>query len=193
MAANPTASAPPRPIPTDEELMALPKDGYKRELLNGEIVMSPAGSEHGRKIVRFTTTLAGYVYQHDLGEVFDGQTGFRMKSRDVLSPDVSFVARERLIGLQQAPEGFFEGAPDLAVELLSPGDSLKRLNQKLAQYFDNGARLAWVMDSKRRIVRVHRSLRSHKILTDAEELLGEEVVPGFHLPVATIFAPITHR
>lgn len=193
MAANPPVSAPPRQIPTDEELMALPKDGYKRELLNGEIVMSPAGSEHGRKIVRFTTALAVYVYQHDLGEVFDGQTGFRMKSRDVLSPDVSFVARERLVGLQQAPEGFFEGAPDLAVELLSPGDSLKRLNQKLAQYFDNGARLAWVMDSKRRTVRVHRGVRSHKTLTDAEELRGEEVVPGFRLPVATIFAPITHR
>ena len=79
---------PTKLLPTDEELMALPKDGYKRELLDGEIVMSPAGSEHGRQIMQFAGTFAHHVYQHRLGEVFDGQTGFRMKSRDVLSPDI---------------------------------------------------------------------------------------------------------
>lgn len=189
MSANPTTQpTKPRPIPSDEELMALPKDGYKRELLNGEIVMSPAGSEHGRKIMRFSTALGGHVYQHQLGEVFDGQTGFRMKSRDVLSPDISFVSRERLSGLQYAPEGFFDGAPDLAVEFLSPGDSMKRVNAKLTQYFENGSRLAWVMDSRGRTVAVHRGPLVQRVLTDAEELSGEEVIPGFTFSVKVLFA-----
>jgi len=91
---------PPRKRWTDEELMALPKDGYKRELLDGEIVMSPAGSEHGRKIMRFSASLLPWVYDHKLGELFDGQTGFRMKSGDLLSPDISFVSKDRLVGLR---------------------------------------------------------------------------------------------
>jgi Uma2 family endonuclease len=66
-----------RSIPTDEELMDLPKDGYKRELLHGEMVMSPGGFEHGRQITRFSVALGIFVYQHKLGEIFDGQTGIR--------------------------------------------------------------------------------------------------------------------
>src|SRR5215469_6210237 len=147
-------------LPNDEELMALPKDGYKRELLDGEIVMSPAGSPHGRRIMRFSFLLMGHVYKHKLGEVFDGQTGFRMKSRDVLSPDISFIATERLAGLPEAPEGFYEGAPDLAIEFLSPGDSTNRIETKLNQYFENGTRLAWVMNSKRRTISVHHDVEN---------------------------------
>ena len=175
-------------LPTDEELMALPKDGYKRELLDGEIVMSPAGSEHGRKIMRFAGTFGHYIYQKKLGEIFDGQTGFRMKSSDVLSPDISFVSYKRLAGLHEAPEGFYEGAPELAMEFLSPRESLKRLNRKLTQYFENGTRLAWVMNSKRRVVAVHRDVENPRELAEPEELTGEDVVPGFRIPVAEIFA-----
>jgi Uma2 family endonuclease len=182
-----------RRIPSDEELMALPKDGYKRELLNGEIVMSPAGSEHGRKIMRFATVLGGFVYQHKLGEIFDGQTGFRMKSLDVLSPDISFVPRDRLITLGGNPEGFFEGAPDLAIEFLSPGDSKKRLREKLSQYLENGTRLAWVMDSKKRTVAVHRPGETERNLSESAELSGEDVVPGFAISVASVFAEFDYR
>lgn len=188
MASQPATTHPPRKQWTDEELMALPKDGYKRELLDGEIVMSPAGSEHGRKIMRFSTALGSHVYQHQLGEVFDGQTGFRMQTRDVLSPDISFVSRGRLAGLQSAPEGFFDGAPDLVVEFLSPGESMKRINAKLTQYFENGCRLAWVMDSRRRTVAVHRGPVAHRVLTEADELSGEEVIAGFTLSVKVLFA-----
>jgi len=184
----PAVSGDSKRLPADEELMALPKDGYKRELLNGEIVVSPAGSEHGRKIMRFSFALMGYVYRDQLGEVFDGQTGYRMAGGDVLSPDVSFVSKERLAGLPQAPEGFFDGAPDLAIEFLSRGDSKKRLTDKLRQYFANGTRLAWMMDSKSRTVAVHRSVTPQRILAAPEELSGEELVPGFHIPVADIFA-----
>ena len=178
---------PTRVLPTDEELMALPKDGFKRELLNGEIVMSLAGSEHGRLIMRFASIFAPYVYQQGLGEVFDGQTGFRMKSRDLLIPDISFVARARLEGLHRAPEGFFEGSPDLAIEFRSPSDTPKRFQEKLVQYFENNTVLAWGMNSSRRTVSVHRGPGKVRLLKEGDDLTGEDVVPGFSIPVSKIF------
>ncbi|HEY8748476.1 MAG TPA: Uma2 family endonuclease [Tepidisphaeraceae bacterium] len=167
--------------------MALPKDGYKRELLNGEIVMSPAGSKHGRLIMRFASAFTVHVYQHQLGEVFDGQTGFRMKSRDVLIPDISFVSKSRLAGLHEVSEGFFEGSPDLAIEFRSPSDTPKRFQKKLVQYFENNTLLAWGMNSKHRTVSIYRGPDAVRILKEGDVLTGEDVVPGFTIPVAKVF------
>jgi Uma2 family endonuclease len=172
---------------TDEELLALPEDGYKRELLDGEIVMSPGWAEHGRLIMRFATLFGLYVYQHKLGEVFDGQTGFRMKSGDLLSPDVSLVSNQRLVGLSTF-EQFFNGAPDLPIEFVSAGERKKRVERKVQLYFENGARLVWLMEMRRRQVRVYHAATDPKILTAPEMLDGEDVVPGFTIPVADIFA-----
>ena len=183
-------SASRRSIPTDRELMDLPKDGYKRELLNGEIVMSPAGSEHGRLIMRFAARFSTFVYEHGLGEVFDGQTGFRMKSLDVLSPDISFASADRLRRIGAIPKGFFEGAPDLAIEFLSPGESKRRMKQKLTQYFENGTKLAWVMDVKSKSVMVHREMEPFAVLHESDSLAGEPLVPAFSISVAAIFAGI---
>jgi Uma2 family endonuclease len=174
-------------LPTDEELMALPKDGYKRELLNREIVMSPAGSKHGRLIMRFASAFTVFVYQHKLGEVFDGQTGFRMKSRDVLIPDISFVGKSRLAGLHEVTEGFFEGSPDLAIEFRSPSDTPKRFAQKVSQYFGNDTLLAWGMNSRNRTVSIYRGADVVRTLDEGDELTGDDVVPGFVIPVAKIF------
>jgi Uma2 family endonuclease len=174
-------------LPTDEELMALPKDGFKRELLNGEIVMSPAGSKHGYLIMRFAGVFAVHVHQRGLGKVFDGQTGFRMKSRDVLIPDISFVSQSGIAQLPEIPEGFFEGSPDLAVEFRSPGETPKRFQEKLNQYFENNTVLAWAMDSGRRTVSVYRGLDRIRIVKEGDELTGEDVVPGFAIPVIKIF------
>jgi Uma2 family endonuclease len=102
---SPIAQDKPRRLPSDAELMALPRDGYKRELLNGEIITSPAGFDHGRRIMRFSTVFAAFVYQHNLGEVFDGQTGFRMSNGDVLNPDISFVSRARMLQTGQRDAG----------------------------------------------------------------------------------------
>ncbi len=181
-------SGSPRSIPTDEELMELPKDGYKRELLNGEIVMSPAGSEHGMIIMQFAVVFGGFIYQHGLGQVFDGQTGFRMKSLDVLSPDISFVARERLLAVGGVPAGFFEGAPDLAIEFLSQSESKLRMKQKPTQYLENETKLAWVIDSQRRVIQIHREVEPYTTLSEAETLTGESVVPGFQIAVSAVFA-----
>ena len=184
---------PPRKQWTDEQLMALPKDGFKRELLDGEIVMSPAGSEHGRKIMRFSTALGSHVFQHKLGELFDGQTGFRMKSGGLLSPDISFVSKDRLLGLRQAPEGFFEGSPDLAIEFLSRGETRKFIERKVSLYFKNGTRLAWLIDLRREFVLVYHNPTDVRKLTRGDSLHGETVIPGFSIGIDAIFAGLDYQ
>lgn len=174
---------------TDEELMALPNDGHKYELVEGELVMSPAGFRHGDISVRLTARLMNVVVPAGLGVVLDSSTGFKMQNGNLLSPDVSFVARERLRGMKSLPEGFFQGAPDLAVEVLSPGASKRHLEHKLNDYFTNGARLAWVIDPGQQNAVVYRGVVPDEVLSLREQLEGDEVVPGFAIAVSDFFEP----
>src|SRR5437867_160115 len=112
---------------TEEELMALPDDGRKYELVQGEIVVSNAGIEHEFIGVCLIIPLGSFVRQWKLGVVCGSSAGFWMKSGNLRSPDVSFIAKARLQGLRYAPKKFFEGAPDLVVEILSPSDTVESL------------------------------------------------------------------
>ena len=123
---------------TEAELLAMPKDGYEREVVNGELIVSPAGFHHGSIVSRIATYLGAYVYTNDLGEVFDSQTGCRMKNGDVLSPDVSFAGKSEIRVQRKTGKAFFQGAPDLIVEVLSPGNKPRITKEKIAQYFENG-------------------------------------------------------
>jgi len=185
---KPAAPARPSSQWTDEELMALPDDGYKRELVNGKIIISPAGSRHGRIILRLSSALTIYVERNKLGGTFDGQTGFRMRSGDALSPDISFVGKERLRDAKQPPDGFFPGSPDLAVEALSPGESFGHAENKVAQYFENETKLAWVINPVNRTVQVYRGATPERMLRTGDSLVGEDVLPGFTYAVADLFA-----
>ena len=176
---------------TEEALMALPKDGFKRELLNGEIVMSPAGSEHGIIAVAICAELRAHVRRRKLGAVFDSSTGFRLTRDDVLSPDAAFVTYPRLSVLARNPRGFFPGAPDLVVEVLSPTDSLTSISEKMASYFAHGTRLAWVINPVERNAHVYRSSEAGRLLRVADALDGEDVLPGFRLPLAELFAELS--
>src|SRR5882724_9010599 len=97
---------------TDEELEALPKDGYKYELLDGGLIMSPAHLNHGTICIRLAILLGTYVEAHRLGELYDSSTGFRLSEDLLLSPDVSFVSKARLKKILIAPDKFGGGAPD---------------------------------------------------------------------------------
>jgi Uma2 family endonuclease len=176
---------------TDEELMALPKDGHKRELLQGEIIMSPAGSEHGLICVRVATELEFFIRRQKLGVLFDSSTGFRLTPEDLLSPDVAFVAKARLTGLKRLPRGFFPGSPDLVVEVLSPSDTAKQMHDKLVLYFAYGARLAWVVNPAERNALVYRAPEADRLLRVTDTLDGEDVLPGFTLPLAELFAELS--
>jgi Uma2 family endonuclease len=154
---------------TDDELMRLPRDGYKREYVDGEIRLSPAGYRHGRISVRLVVRLSAYVSERGLGEVLESSTGFRLPNQNLRLPDVSFVAAER-VPAEEASVGFFQGAPDLAVEVLSPSDRPKQVLDRIGDYLEAGTRLVWVIDPERRQAVVHRSLVDAR--TVEAELLG---------------------
>lgn len=169
--------------------MALPRDGNKYELHDGALVVSPAGMEHGHVSLRISTALSMHVAANKAGAVFDSSTGFRMKSGDVLSPDVSFVNKARLRGVDRLPDQFFEGAPDLVVEVLSPRQSLAYAQDKLREYFANGTRLCWVVDPQAKQVWVYEPELAARRCRKQDALAGGAVLPGFTLPVSDMFAP----
>lgn len=172
---------------TEEELLALPSDG-KHELVDGELVfMSPAGGFHGRVSSRLGGRLTVFVEDRGLGGVYDGQTGFWMKSGNLRAPDVSFVAQEKLDKLGASPEGFFKFAPDLAVEVLSPSESMKDMQGKIDDYFASGTRLVWVLIPRIKGARIFHERKRSKLLRADESLSGEDVVPGFSIRLSDLY------
>jgi len=174
---------------TDAEFMALNRDGHRYEIVNGELIdMGNSGAKHGYVCSVLMILLGGYVHIQKLGAMFDSSTAFKMKSGNKRSPDVSFMAKERLQGLDELPDGFLEGAPDLAVEILSPSNTVEEIHNKLVEYFDNGSRLVWVINPKEKYVLVYRSSQEpDRLLKSIDSLDGEEIVPGFSLAIAELF------
>jgi Uma2 family endonuclease len=174
---------------TDAEFMALNRDEHRYEIVNGELIdMGNSGAKHGYVCSVLMILLGGYVHIQKLGAMFDSSTAFKMKSGNKRSPDVSFMAKERLQGLEEIPDGFLEGAPDLAVEILSPSNTVEEIHNKLVEYFENGSRLVWVINPKEKYVLVYRSSQEpDRLLKSVDSLDGEEIVSGFTLPIAELF------
>lgn len=173
---------------TEAELRALPDNGYDFELVDGELVMSPKNNpEHGEICSRALTALKTYTDAHKLGAVWDSSTGYWMVNRNCRAPDISFVSKQRLRGMKRPPRNFFEGAPDLVVEVLSPDDTRRELDARLRDFFSSGTRLAWLIDPKRQMIEVCRSLTERRLIGPDGELNGEDVVPGFRYKVAELF------
>ena len=180
--------SPATQLMTAEELLRMPRDGFRYELVKGELKqMPPAGFEHGVVIVDVCTPLDNFVREHDLGIVVGAETGFILESDPdtVRAPDVAFVSTARLP--QGSVRGYFPGAPDLAVEVVSPGDTVQEVDDKVAEWLTAGTRLVWVARPSRRTVEVHRADGTVSLLGVRDELSGEDVVPGFTMPVARIF------
>jgi len=159
------------------------------EIVNGELIdMENRSAKHGYIAIILSAALFNCVSTRKLGAMFDCSTAFKMKSGNKRSPDISFMAKERLQGLDELPDGFLEGAPDLAVEILSPGNTVAEIHDKLVEYFENGARLVWVIHPQEQYVLVYRSSQEpDRLLKSTQSLDGEEIVPGFTLPIAELF------
>ena len=151
-------------------------------------MMSPTGGEHGSIVASVTAPLTLFVKQHGLGRIYGAETGFQI-ARDpdtVRAPDVGFVAAARM-GAKPS-RGFVPGPPDLAVEVVSPNDRAGEVLAKVFDWLDAGCRAVWVVDPPTRTVTVYRSREQIVTLGPDDELTGDDVVPGFRLPVAEIFA-----
>jgi Uma2 family endonuclease len=174
---------------TASELFEMPDDGFRYELVKGELRrMSPSGSEHGAIIINISVLLAQYVRSKKLGVCFGAETGFKIASDPdtVRAPDVAFIRRER-IPESGIPKKFWPGAPDLAVEVLSPGDTRTEVNEKVADWLEAGVRTVWVINPKQQSVSIYRPMTDVTRLSEADELDGGDVVPGFRCKVSEIF------
>lgn len=163
----------------------------RRELVDGEVVeMTPAGGVHGRITSRIDRWLAEHVERQGGGEILVGDVGFVLNlpqdPERVRAPDVAFVSSSRLPE-GQLPHGFLQGAPDLAVEVLSPSDNPVQVQQKVRDYLDAGARLVWVVAPEAKTVTVYRADGSARLLRERDVLEGEGVLPGLAIPLAEVF------
>lgn len=170
---------------TADELARVAADGPV-ELVEGEIrEMSPAGFEHGRIAMLVGISLGTWVRSNGLGEVTAAETGFILR-RDpdtVRAPDIGFVRRERLV----QTSGFFPGAPDLAIEVISPGDTYSEVEEKVSDWLRSGVKMVVIVDPAKKSASVHRSMTETRRLTIDGVIDGEDVVPGWRLEMRELF------
>jgi Uma2 family endonuclease len=173
---------------TSEDLWKIVADGSRYELWDGELVpMTPVGFEHSAIVGRIGEFLSRHARENKLG-VVGMEGGFKLGRgpEKVLSPDLHFVSRDRLLreGITQK---FADYPPDLAVEVLSPDDKASDVQKKVEAYLSGGVRLTWIIEPATKTVTIYRSHQHVRIVTQHEELDGEDVVPGFRIKVSDIF------
>ncbi|WP_373526456.1 Uma2 family endonuclease [Nostoc sp.] len=160
---------------------------FERTASGELLIMPPTGSDTGRRNVKITTQLDIWNSESNLGEVFDSSTGFTLPNGAERSPDASWVKLERWNALTpEQQEKFAPICPDFVVELRSPSDSLKDLQEKMQEYIENGAQLGWLIDRKNKRVEIYRPGKDVEILNNPNSLSGENVLPGFVLHLQQI-------
>ncbi|MGE3271238.1 MAG: Uma2 family endonuclease, partial [Chloroflexota bacterium] len=175
---------------TADDLLRMPRDGKRRELVKGELhEMSPAGGEHGFISNRAQLRLGIYLDQHPEigGGLFAAETGFRI-SRDpdtVRAPDVAYVVEARLAQARVA--GYPDLAPDLIVEVVSPNDTASEVQAKIDEWLRAGVRLAWVLYPATHSAMVFHVDGTTHLLHADDNLTGDPVLPGFSCRLRELF------
>jgi Uma2 family endonuclease len=178
----------PRSGMTVDEYAALPEGDTTDELVRGRLVREPQpGYEHGRRQVRLAALIDAQLLGLDADCVCVGPVGFVLSEMPatVRGPDLAIVRRERLGELHAA--GFVIGAPEIAIEIVSPSNTRRQLAEKTRDYLDAGAECVWLVDPAARTVTVQRGRRRIVTLAAGDVLTGGRVVPGLALPIAAIF------
>lgn len=172
---------------TGEELAKMGNLG-RCELIAGRIVpMSPTGFEHGEIENAIGTELRNFVRARKLGKVLVGEVGIytRRKPDFVRGADAIYISNERYT--QKKSKSYLDVAPELVVEVMSPGDTWSEVMQKLREYFAIGVSLIWVADPTSSSVYAYRSITDVREFTSEQDLLGDEILPGFSVRVAQLF------
>jgi Uma2 family endonuclease len=177
----------PARLVTADELERMPDDDFRYELVRGRLIrMSPVAPRHGDVTVTLAALLWQHVRTHGLGRVWT-EVGFRLFSNPdtVLAPDVAFVRTDRLPAADA--RGFYRGAPDLAIEVLSPDDRPSDVRARVDDYLAAGAPMVVVVDPAGRTVNLHRPGGSSDLRGEADFLAFDPVITGFSIPVASLF------
>ena len=183
-----TQSAVAAPPVTLAEYAALPKHP-RYELVKGVLIeLMTASREHERTAARVTRHVDRHVDLNNLGEVYTGNRGYVTGPDSPATsrmPDVSFVSTARLNRPELAGM-LYDGAPDLAVEILSDSNTPAEIARKVAEYINAGGKAVWVIDIDARTLTVHTPEAPPLILTDADTVNGADYLPGFACPVANL-------
>ena len=171
---------------TVEEFENLPDSPERHELIKGELLtMNPPKSLHGRVVINLAVILGPHVKANRLGVLY-AESGYHLE-RDpdtVLGPDISFLSGEQI---DEADDGYYQGPPDLAIEVLSPSNRKSYVERKLAIYLERGTRSVWLVNPRRRTVEVVTSPNDRRIFHEDDELV-DDTLPGFRVKVSEIFA-----
>ena len=176
---------------TAEELLQLPRGEFRAELINGELIKMPlAGIPHGRITMRLGAPLAQFVWDHQLGEVYIADAGFQLtwNPDTVLGPDIAFISQARVDEMGEI-KGYWPGPPDLAVEVLSPGDRPGKVNKKISRWFSFGTKQVWIVDPKHSTVTVYRSPSDTTTFSGSDYLEALDLLPEFRISLDRIFGP----
>ena len=185
-----TLPAAQRNLLTADDLTKQPDDGTRYELVKGVLrKIPPAGFEHGICAAEIGSRLNVHVRTHQLGYVCGAETGFKIAQNPdtVRAPDAAFV-RQASIERQGIVKGYWEGAPDLAIEVISPGDTYAEVAEKVEEWLAAGCAMVWVINPRRETVEVYRADEDFTVLRGTDMLEGRDVVEGFQCQVQDIFA-----
>jgi Uma2 family endonuclease len=182
---------------TTEELLALPDDGVERWLIRGQlrekrqgVPMTVRNRWHSRIMIRVGKFLDNWLDQQPepRGAVLGGEAGVRLRRNPdtTVGVDVVYVSAE-VAARQPDDTTLIDGVPVLAVEILSPSDTLDEVNEKIDGYLSAGVALVWVIDPHHRTVEIFRPGAEPELVNVRQELSGDPMLPGFRVPVAQLF------
>ena len=186
-----TLNLEPLVILTNDAFSALcqanPEVKFERTSFGELLVMAPTGGESGSQNRRLTQRLGNWTDEDGTGEAFDSSTMFQLPNGAYRSPDAAWVSLLRWQALTTEERKVFPPiCPDFVVELRSPTDSLKAVQNKMQEYLDNGLRLGWLINPKERQVEIYCQSQEKEVLQAPTSLSGEQLLPGFVLSLTGI-------
>ena len=188
------SSAPPK-LSTAEQLAAMPRGELRYELVDGELVtISPAGSEHGQIAIRLSWRVARYVEECKLGATFSAETGFLISRNPdtVRAPDLAFITQQRIDQVGSI-KGYWPGAPDLAVEVISPNDLFSAVEAKALGWLAAGTQLVWAVDPQQQHVTVYRSTSDISVIEKDDLLTAPDLLGEWSVKVGELFPESTTK
>ena len=175
---------------TADEMLLMPKDGFRYSLIRGELRRMPGpATTHGVVTMRFGGALFAFVEENDLGEVLAAETGFKLENDPdtVLGADVAFISHER-IPSGEFPDKYWAVAPDLTVEVISSGNTRREIREKIELYLAHGVRAVLIAYPKQCVLVVHRAGLEPVTLSENDTLELPDIVPGFSYRVGRMFS-----